>query len=255
MRRPQQGDGGGAAEAGLHELDDEPQCRRIGLGRQRKCIARLKRHAGLRKQLPREIEVRQRTLKHDRGACRGGRGLQRTGHLQQLLLAVAPDEVNMLAVAWCYEQRRCDGRVEPLLVNARQVVRQSLVETGGQHGVGGDDVDPLQPRNPRQQVEVGWPQSVGFGRLVGKGRHDGKDWTSRPAGDQPLPQAVLVVTTGVRAPLLERAERGGEKPGLLQQPPRAAVEIRARLEVGAHEALEAVDGLTAPPQLVIELHD
>ena len=181
--------------------------------------------------------------------------MQRARHLQQFVLAVAPDKVNLLAIVRRDEHRCGGGRVEALLVDARQVVGQPFVETGGQHGVGGHDVDPLQPRKSRQQIEVGRPQSVGIGRLVGERDHDGNEWTVQPARDQPPPQAVLVMPAGLRAPPLEGAEGGGQESRLLQQAPRAAVQVRAHLEIGACQAVEAVDGLAPPAQLVVELQD
>ena len=264
VRRPQQRHGGRPAVAGAHELDDEIERRRIRLGRQRERIAGLKRYAGLREHLACEIQVRQRPLEHDRGgggvrfdsARRAAAGLQHARRLEQLVLAVATDEVELFAVAGRDNYGRGGGgRLETFFVNARQAVEQPLVIAGGEHGIGRDDVDPLQALHPCQQVEVGRPQAVGIGCLVRQRHHGADDRPRQSFRDQPPPQCMLVATSRSRAPPLERAERGGQETGLQQQAPRSAVNLGARFEVGPEEALEAVHALPLPQQVVVETHD
>ncbi len=51
---------------------------------------------------------------------------------------------------------------------------------------------------------------------------------------------------------LVRSKRRDEKPRLLQQPPRPAIDVRARFERTADEPFEIVNGPMLPPQRVIQ---
>ena len=132
------------------------------------------------------------------------------------------------------DQRRnlLGGALEPLLVDARQELRQALVKAGGQHGLRGHDIDPLQRGETRQQVEVGRPQPVRVVRVV---RNGGDNMDQRPGEtlvDGTAAQAVLVQPAGPGHALLKRPKRGCEKACLPQQPARPAIDLGAGLEIG-----------------------
>ncbi len=88
-----------------------------------------------------------------------------------------------------------------------------------------DDIDRAKPGKPRQQVEIGGEQAVGFGNPVGNGNQDGLDLRGRSGGHQVFTQSVFV--HGARfthAPFVLR-ERGGEELGLPPQPAGAAIDV------------------------------
>ena len=68
--RSQQRDRGLARAAGARERQHEIEQRRIRLRAERQRVERLIRHARVGEHLLREIEIRQRALKHDRGRTR-----------------------------------------------------------------------------------------------------------------------------------------------------------------------------------------
>ena len=129
---------------------------------------------------------------------------------------------------------------------------EALPVAAVEHGAGGDDGDPGQPRQAGREVEVRRVEA----RRVGRAVRDGDDRLAERArrGDleQPPPQAVLVERAGGRGAGREGAERRREKAGLVQEAPRPAVDVRARLQVRDRQPLEGVDGAPVAREVVVE---
>ena len=64
---------------------------------------------------------------------------------------------------------------------------------------------------------------------------------------------MLVHRAGFAAQLFEAAEGGAQELGLTEQPFGAAVDLGARRQPSGGEAIEVVQRLLAPPQLVVEV--
>jgi hypothetical protein len=63
--------------------------------------------------------------------------------------------------------------LEPYVLDPRQqVLVQPLMEAGVQDRVGRHEVDGLEARQPREQIEVGHPQPMAIGGLIGDGDDD-----------------------------------------------------------------------------------
>ena len=132
---------------------------------------------------------------------------------------------------------------------------QPLVETGRQQAAGDDDVDRLEPREAREQIEIGLVQPVGIGDPVADGDDDVQDGIGTLTADQAVAQRVFVERARSRDPLLVLAAGGGEKARLLQHPGRAAVQVGVAREEVDEQLLEPIDPLALPPELVVEPDD
>ena len=93
-------------------------------------------------------------------------------------------------------------------------VVQPLVEAGGEHALGRHDVERLEARDARQQIEVGLVEPFGVGNPVGDRDDDVADRIGGRLRDQPLAQRVLVAAARLAHAPLVVAERVGEKPRL-----------------------------------------
>ena len=122
-------------------------------------------------------------------------------------------------------------RGKPLVLDLRQDREEPIVEPGAQHGVGRDDVDPLDEGQAGEQVEVGGPEAVRVGGAIG---HRDDDVPQRPCRrhvEQQAAQAVFVHRAGGRHPGLVAAEGGRQEPRLAEQAFGPAVGVRLRLEI------------------------
>ena len=195
------------------ELDDRRPCELAGeackdhvhrggkrFAGERQRVGRLIRDAAVGKDLAREIQVRQRTLEHDRRPVQS-RGPPRIGFhasndVRQLLFAVSTDEgaprprLAGTGVGDRQNRRRRRGGLA-LFFDARQQRVDALMETGGQHRLGCDDVQTLECGQPRQQVKVRGPQPSPIRRLIGDCHHD-LPICGRGCGQETRAERVLV---------------------------------------------------------------
>jgi hypothetical protein len=180
MRAPQQLDERAPRKAGRHGGKQQIDGRGKRFGRERQRVERLVGHVGVGKHLPREVQIRQRALKHHGNtreiAVPAHRFHRKPRNGDELLFAIAADERTRRAVRRLmrirvgHEQRRqrVAGRRQPRVFDPRhETVVQPLVISRVEQRVGRDDVDRLQAGHPRQQIEIGRPQSVRVRRLVG----------------------------------------------------------------------------------------
>jgi hypothetical protein len=289
VRAPQQLDEGATREVRGDRAEDQIHGRGKRLRRQRKGVERLVWHLSVLEHLAREIQVRQRPLEDNRGPAkrRGARGaFQSARELGQLLFAVPAHEGSLQLGArrgtWNDQRgrrkrRACPGvclapclaaclaeaakrrrrakqrrRVEPHIFDSRQeMLVQAQVVPGFEDRLRRDDIDRLDARHPREQIEIRGPEPAAVRGLV----RDGDDQLSieRPRRrERQRAHAVLVDTRDAGQRPLELLEGRREKHRLRQQPCRAAIVRSARLQCAGHQAIEIRHGLVPPPQLIVE---
>ncbi len=280
MRAAQQLEQRPPREVGRDGAEHEVDRRRERLGPERERIERLVRNLCVREDLACQIQIRQRTLKHDRRPPQRGRaitrGLQRPREFRQLLFPVAADErarrrprclmcglsrglaeavARRREVRHHEHRRRGDGLFEPHVLDPRQLaVVQPVVIPGVEQRLGGHHVDRLQEGHPRQQIEVGRPQPQAIRRLVRDGDDDAPiERTRRPQRQRPDGMFVDAGHRGERA--FERLERRREESRLREEASRAAIELGAPLELLRHQALEVRHRLMPSSQLVVQRKD
>ena len=137
-------------------------------------------------------------------------------------------------------------------VDAGQGFEEPLEIAGGEQRFGGDQVDRFEAGDARQQIEIRRPQPRPIGALIGHRDNHPPDRPRARLFEQTRAQAVLVERAVLREARFVGAERRHEKARLLQQPPRAAIDLRARFERAADQPLEVVDAAMLAPQRVVE---
>ena len=125
---------------------------------------------------------------------------------------------------------------------AWQQVVQALEPAGGEHGLGGDDLDGLHIGQPRREIEVGVPQAVAVAGLVGDGDDQPPIGPRQRRRHQPLAQRVFVMCAQRLAPGFVAAKRRRKEPRLAQHALGAGIALRfgfqrQRLQ---HQPLERV---------------
>src|SRR5581483_3091367 len=135
------------------------------------------------------------------------------------------------------------------LLDPRQPPIETLAESGSQHGLSADDVEPLQSGNSRQQIEIGDVQTV-LVRDPVRDRND--DVTDRIGGggrEQLVAKDVFVARVGLADATFVLTERIGEKSRLLSHPRRAAVDIIVTAERLVDQLLEPRHRLRLPSKV------
>jgi hypothetical protein len=136
-------------------------------------------------------------------------------------------------------------------VEPRPPVVHALVESGCEDALGGHDLEPLEARDARQQIEIGREQPFAFGDPVGDRHDDVPHRVARRLGDQPLAQRVLVAAGRLGDQPLVFAKRAGEELRLHAHPPRGAIELVAA-ERTVDQLFEPLHLLRLAPQLIVE---
>src|SRR5262245_9720672 len=131
---------------------------------------------------------------------------------------------------------------------------QSLVEARPQNGVGADNVDGLEARKPRQQIEVCRKQTGGVRNPVGNRDDEVPKGLPRRLAYQMLAQKVFVARAALENATLVPAKRAREEAGLRQQLLEAAVVPIGASKRVRHEFFKSVDPLRLSTQLVVEAH-
>ena len=190
VRRSEQGDERRRGEAGGDGGEDQVQRGGERLGGQRQRVARLERHAARGEHAPREIHVRQRPPNHDANSiqCCAGRQscvaaplrVHRTNpphQVRQLIFPIAAEKAAGARLLLGHQQHRslefCLGRWHLGVFYARQQVVQPLVQARGKLLFSGHEIDGLESRQSREEIEVGCRQSVGILGPVAD-RNDGR---------------------------------------------------------------------------------
>ena len=151
-----------------------------GSSGQRQCVERLVGHAAIREHLPRQIQIRQRSLEDDRGSLETtawiGVLFDGSDKSRQLFFAITEHErIRLRALVEApgnHHDRRLVGRGPTFLLEAGQEVVEPLVKARGQHRFGCDDIDVIEMRQPAQEIEVGRPQPVRIGSLISHRHHN-----------------------------------------------------------------------------------
>ncbi len=189
----------------------------------------------------------------DGSALEAGQAFHFACHPVQLLLAVARDEVaGPVGRVRDAEHGWRRQRVHAARHEGRQALLEALVEPRREQLVGGQHVDALEARQPRQQVEVGRPQAAGFGGDVGHARHHVPQRGPRARDERQLADAVLVDAVDGGRAALEGAEGRHEEQRLLEQPGRAAVALRLARQRPDEQALEVVHRAPQAAEGVVE---
>src|SRR5256885_8593711 len=126
------------------------------------------RDAGGSERLRGEIQVRQRMFVDDRGAIAW---LKASGYGDQFFLSIADGEPQRIGT-WSdqHRPRAVDGVADFRPVNFVEPWPpgvQPLVKSRSERGLGRDDIEPLQPWHPREQIEIGDEQPVWIGNPIG----------------------------------------------------------------------------------------
>ena len=178
MRRAEQLHQRAASEVRRDRAEHQVDRRGKRLRRERQRVERLVRHLRVAEHLPRQVQVRQRPLEHDRRPAqrrRAPRVFSARTNSRQLLFAIAADErARHLGARRRVrdDQHRCaaTAALEPDVLDAgQQALVQPLMEAGLEERFGRDDIDRLHARHAREQIEVRRPQPAAIRRLVGDG--------------------------------------------------------------------------------------
>ena len=97
--------------------------------------------------MPGQVEVGQRTLKHDRRPVADSGRLDGTGDGHQLFLTISVGEVERVVLDGRSDEHR-EARVAIVLshlVNAGEQVVQALTEARIEQPLGSNDIHPLEP--------------------------------------------------------------------------------------------------------------
>lgn len=121
-----------------------------------------------------------------------------------------------------------------------ETLNQPFVESGVENGVRCYQIDLFEPGHASEQVIVGGPERVWFGRPIGNRDDEVPERTRLVVCNQPLAEPMLIQPTTLGEPSLVRSE-GNQKLGLPEQTTRAATELDARLEIAGSQTFEAVD--------------
>ena len=126
------------------------------------------------------------------------------------------------------------------------------MEASVQHGFGGDDVDARQARQAQQQIEVGGPQAVGVGDLIGHRDHHVSDRVGCWRGREGVAQPVLVehARRGKRGFIA--AKHRHEVPRLRDQAQRAAIDLRPGRERADQNPFEIIHPAAVAADPVVE---
>ena len=267
MRRPQQRHQRASGEVRRRGFEQEVESRCDGLGRKRQRVGGLKRDAGGTKHFRRQIQIRQRRLVDNGGACeRNGIaaaaiGLEHPCDRHQLFFAIAERPPGF--VGWSVRrghQRGCDGRSNRLRPNSFNLVEprppgvQAFVKARTKHRVGAHDVERREPGKARQEVEVRGVKPLCFGNPVG---HRDDDVPDRIRGRFPhemLAQHVLVASARLPQTPFVFAKRVGQKPRLPPHPNSRAV-VLVRTERVAQEFFEPLHVLRLAAEMIVEPED
>ena len=204
--------------------------------------------------MPGQVEVGQRTLKHDRRLVADSRRLDGTGNGHQLFLTISVGEVERVVLDGRSDEHR-EARVAIVLsdlVNAGEQIVQALMETGVEQPLSGNDIHPLEPGQSRKQIEVGRPQSSRVGSPIGNRDHHVPKGPNRWHFPEQFAKALLVQASRRGHAALVGAERRHQKPCLAQQASRATVHLGAGLQLTGQQTLENVDRATLPAELVVQ---
>ena len=264
VRAPEERHGGGAAGQRGDEVQCEIHGSRDRFRRERQRIVALERHARRREDAAREVQVRQRTGEDHRRPIqarverrRAPPRLDAPYGLGNLLFPVAIREVARLGVVRHEQRPGLEGRrlpvVEADLLDAGQQRVDALVPARRELRFGRDDVDRVDAVESREQVEVRRPEAARLHRPI----RNGDDQPSMGRGARVLEpeatKAVFVHGAAREHPAFVGPERRDEEHRLPEHPLGAAVERRAILELLHEQALEVVDALLLPAELVVEL--
>ena len=178
-------------------------------------------------------------------------------HGHQLLFSVAqrkpqPSRLVGRRLEQRPRRRAGAGRIPGVdLFETRPPAVKPLVETGSEHLLGADDVEALETRHARKQIEVGDEQPVGIGNPVGQRHDDVSDERRQRLAHQLFAQHVLVAAARRARPRFVVPEGLGEKPRLRQQSIGAAIARRAAERL-FDQLLEPLDLLRLAAQLIVE---
>ena len=154
------------------------------------------------------------------------------------------------------EGRRRDREVSgrhTQLFEPRQQAVQPLEQPDRKLSLGRQDLERLEIRHAREQIEVGGRQAVEIVRGL-TNRNDRRP--VRPCQwrfAERVSQAVLVEQSRHGHAALVARERGGEEPGLAQQAFGSGIEFGGRFERRDEQPLEVFDGLPMATERIIEV--
>jgi len=112
------------------------------------------------------------------------------------------------------------------------------MESRSENRLRGNDVERLEARDPREQIEIGDVESLGVRDPIRDRDDDALNRIGGGLGDQSIAEEVLVARAGLANALLVLAKGAGEKPRLLSQPLGAAIEVAVAAERVGDELLE-----------------
>ena len=134
-------------------------------------------------------------------------------------------------------------------------VEQALVKAGGEQPLRRDDINRVEARQSRQQIEVGRVQAMRIGDPITDGHDNAAQRARRLRREEEPSKRVLVDGfSGARTSLV-RTKRGCQEPGLLQHALGATVEIGVTFETVGEQFFESVDGLSLTTELIVEPYD
>ena len=125
------------------------------------------------------------------------------------------------------------------------------MEARAKNTLGRHNVERLEARNSRQQIEIGDEEPLGVGDPIGNGDENSGDRPRRRFVDQTLAQQVFIDCAGFTDPPFVFPKGSCEKRRLLAHSLGAAIDI-ARSKRLRDECLEPIDVLRLTPQQIVE---
>ena len=262
VRRSQERHERRGAESRRNRGEDEVECCREGFGGKRQRLAQLDGHAARREDFACEIDIGQRPADDDGGAIERNVGMEAVQgpdaphDIGQFVFAIPAGEAERITARRNDQRRRDDravaGRHAHFLELGEQAM-QPLEQSGCQLPFGRQNLERLEIRQAREQVEVGRRQAVDVMRRLTNRDDRGPDtdvamaWRADVNADGARREG-RTTRRDVRSP-----ERGGEEPRLAKQAFRTRIVLRCRLERRDQQAREVVHRLPVASQRVVEV--
>ena len=245
VRRSKQRDGRHAREVRADEGEQHVERGGIRLRRERQRVEHLRRHAGGAEDIPRQVYIRKTLADHERhaiepGQIAGPRSRTRPPCKARNLLFAIARRVHVRS-AGRHATNGSAFALGPYFLDARQPLVNPLVKSAGQHTVGDDNIEPIEPGDARQQIPVHRVEPVLIARAIADGDDDVPPGTIGGCREDRGAHRVLVDAAGLHASPLEVAERRGKKPGLPDQSLGSPIGSGARVQPSSRQPLEVVD--------------
>src|SRR6185503_12388826 len=232
---PQKLDSRSARRARTRGREYDVEHCRVRLRGQRQRVERLIRHMRFGEDALREIEIRQRPVKHDRGRfaeIAAGRAVPHGARdIAQFVLAIAADHadfVRAFPAGRGYGPQNHGGRRRRTGLNARflnswELRLHALPKSGVVQRVGDDNLNRREGTQTAKEIEVRRPESTWIRWMVGNGNDDVVVRQRGLPSEQYAPEAVLVEGARRRDGALVGEEREAQEAGLVNETVAAAI--------------------------------